>query len=117
MRLILETSHVAVFIQKRGRCLNSRIFRASQSNEHRYREIHKRFGAHSLRGDEDGKLRTQFPISSTTIVVMSSTQEKDAIRNYLDTQVVHWFFDLYDTHGVRFNEIYQSIGPLPGAVD
>jgi hypothetical protein len=40
---------------------------------------------------------------------MSSMQEKDAIRNYLDTQVVHWFFDLYDNHGVRFNEIYQAL--------
>ncbi|KAE9377176.1 hypothetical protein N431DRAFT_462961 [Stipitochalara longipes BDJ] len=47
---------------------------------------------------------------------MSKTQEKDAereenkaVRAYLDTQVIHWFFYLWDTHGVRFNEIYEAL--------
>jgi len=40
---------------------------------------------------------------------MADTRERDAVKRYLDDQVMSWFCWLFNVHGVRFDEIHQAL--------
>ena len=40
---------------------------------------------------------------------MAESQEREAVKLYLDTQVKFWYCWLFNVHGVRFDEIHQAL--------